>query len=86
MFGMDRRTDRQMDTSSPLPVHFRFTSGPFGHHGWSYEASQLMFTKKNEIPKICGRKKKVTPKDPFRINIRDLKNYLLANSPCYSVI
>ena len=28
-------------TSGPLPVYFRFTSGTFGHHGWSYEASQL---------------------------------------------
>ena len=24
-----------------LPVHFWSTSGPFGHHRWSYEASQL---------------------------------------------
>ena len=48
VFGMDRHMDGQMNTFSPLPahfrslpVHFRFTSGPFGHHRWSYEASQL---------------------------------------------
>ena len=27
MFGMDRRTDGQIDTSSPLLAHFRSTSG-----------------------------------------------------------
>ena len=37
--GRTNILDGQMDTSSPLPahfrslpVHFRFTSGPFGHH------------------------------------------------------
>ena len=29
MFGMVRRTDGQMDTSSPLLAHFRSTSGHF---------------------------------------------------------
>ena len=29
MFGMDRHMDGQMDTSSPLLVHFRPTSGQF---------------------------------------------------------
>ena len=29
MFGMDRRMDGQMDTSSPLLTHFRSTSGHF---------------------------------------------------------
>ena len=29
VFGMDRRTDGQMDTSSPLLAHFRSTSSHF---------------------------------------------------------
>ena len=29
VFGMDRRRDRQMNTSSPLLAHFRSTSGHF---------------------------------------------------------
>ena len=36
------RTDGHFQsTSGPLLAHFRFTSSPFGHNRWSYEASQL---------------------------------------------
>ena len=54
-------------TSGSLPVHL----GTIGGHMWHHSCS---LPKKNEFPKICGRtEKKVTPKDPLRINARDLK-------------
>ena len=61
----DGRTEGR---TGPLPVHFRFT-------GWTQDG----------LPKICGHTdrhtyirtdgKKVTPKDPLRINARDLKSF-----------
>ena len=90
MFGMDRRTDGQMDTSSPLLAHFRSTSGHFqstsgslpvhlGTIGGHMRHHSYSLPKKMKFPKFAdghtdGRtEKKVTPKDPLRINARDLK-------------
>ena len=77
MFGMDRRTDGQLDTSSPLPVtssslpvHLGTIGGHMRHHSYSLP-KKLTFAKFAH-----GRTdgKKVTSKVPFRINARELKD------------
>ena len=83
MFGMDRRTDGHFQstsgpllvTSGSLPVHLGTIGGHMRHHSYS-------LPKKMNFPKFAdGRtdirtEKNVTPKDPLRINARDLKKGL----------
>ena len=45
MFGMDGKTDRRKDGRASG------TSGPFGQHRLSYQASQLQFIKKMTLKK-----------------------------------
>ena len=86
MFGMDRHTDGQIDTSSPLLAHIRSTSGHFqstsgslpvhlGAIGGHMRHHSYSLPKKMNFPKFADirTEKKVTPKDPLRINARDLK-------------
>ena len=65
----------ESDDIDPLPVHFRSTSRPLLDH-WTDTGRT-----RTDFPKICGRtdghtdirtEKNVTPKDPLRINARDL--------------
>ena len=67
MFGMDRRMDRQMDTSSPLLAHFRSISGHFqstsgslpvllGTMGGHMRHHSYSLPKKMKFPKFADRR------------------------------
>merc|ERR1712020_276983 len=82
VYGMDRHTDGQIDTSSPLLAHFRSTSGHFqsisGSIGGHMRHHSYSLPKKMNFPKFVHKQthththihteKKVTPKDPLRLN------------------
>ena len=56
-------------------AQFRFTSGSLGLHRWPYDVSHNSIFKKLNFAKFADRRtygKKVTSKDPFCINARDL--------------
>ena len=63
-------------TSGSLPVHLGIIGGHIRHHSYS-SPKKMNFPKSADIRTYIhtdGRKKNVTPKDPLRINARDLKN------------
>ena len=88
MFGMDRRTDGQMDTSSPLPVHLGTIDGHMRHHSYSLPKPAIP----GNFPKFVHKQthihteKKVTPKDPLRLNARDLKIFTFRHKPQKSIL
>ena len=80
----DRRTDRRTDgsTSGPFLVPFRSTGRTLGWSGGGlahpHPQPSLAFQIEFADIRTDGhtyRKKNVTPKDPLRINARDLKNH-----------
>ena len=68
-----------LSTSGPLTVHLGTIGGHLRRHTYSLP-KKLMFSKFVHVRvRKNGRTKKVTSKDPFRINARDLKIHILGD-------
>ena len=73
-------------TSGTLPVHLGTIGGHMRHHSYSlpkkWISQNLRTYGQSDIHTNGRTEKKVTPKDPLRINARDLKNELRAQVYC----